>query len=536
MSEADKHVKRLGQLKGARAVHEDVWRRCFDMAFPLLGDGFAGQRTTADEARAKLADRRDSTATDSGEVLAANIVGGLTPSSSLWFGLDAGQESEDERAWLDNASRVVWENIHASNYNAAAFECSLYIVAAGWFVKYIEEAEGGGYDFESWPIGQCYTTSTRRDGVVDTIFRTYSRSVAQCAATYGENNLSPRTAKLFAENKLDAQVELLHVIEPRAIHAVNAVTAKALPFKSCTYEVQDKHLLRESGYHEFPCVVPRWNVIPGTSYAVGPMFKALPDIEQLNRLVAMEDMAAELAVAGMWIAEDDGVLNPRAVKVGPRRIIVANSVDSMKPLMTGADFNVSFTKKAELQMQIRRALMADQMQPLGNAADRPDMTLGEVHARMALTRQVLGPMYGRLESEWLQRLIERCFGLALRAGALGQPPESLMGRDFTIRYLSPMARSQKLEDVSGMQAHEADLMVQAQQKPEILDTYAWDEAQRYKAELRGVPSRFIVPKKDTDAIRDARAEQMAQAQQAEQAAMTQQTLTGAAAQRMAAVA
>ena len=126
------------------------------------------------------------------------------------------------------------------------------------------------------------------------------------------------------------------------------------------------------------------------------MFKALPDIEQLNRLVAMEDMAAELAVAGMWIAEDDGVLNPRAVKVGPRRIIVANSVDSMKPLMTGADFNVSFTKKAELQMQIRRALMADQMQPLGNAADRPDMTLGEVHARMALTRQVLGPMYGRI--------------------------------------------------------------------------------------------------------------------------------------------
>jgi hypothetical protein len=37
----------------------------------------------------------------------------------------------------------------------------------------------------------------------------------------------------------------------------------------------------------------------------------------------------------MWIAEDDGVLNPRTMKVGPRKVIVANSVDSMKPLDLG---------------------------------------------------------------------------------------------------------------------------------------------------------------------------------------------------------
>jgi hypothetical protein len=50
----------------------------------------------------------------------------------------------------------------------------------------------------------------------------------------------------------------------------------------------------------------------------------------------------------MWIAEDDGVLNPRLVKVEPRRIVVANSVDSMKPLLTGADFNVVFTVEERL--------------------------------------------------------------------------------------------------------------------------------------------------------------------------------------------
>ena len=66
----------------------------------------------------------------------------------------------------------------------------------------------------------------------------------------------------------------------------------------------------------------------------------------------MEKAAQDLAIAGMWIAQDDGVLNPRTVKVGPRRIIVANSTDSMKPLLTGSDFQVAFTAEERLQASI----------------------------------------------------------------------------------------------------------------------------------------------------------------------------------------
>ena len=102
----------------------------------------------------------------------------------------------------------------------------------------------------------------------------------------------------------------------------------------------------------------------------------------------MEKAAQDLAIAGMWIAEDDGVLNPRTVKVGPRRIIVANSVDSMKPLLTGADFNVAFTAEERLQASIRKIMMADQLQP----QDGPAMTATEVHVRVALIRQLLGPV------------------------------------------------------------------------------------------------------------------------------------------------
>ena len=74
-----------------------------------------------------------------------------------------------------------------------------------------------------------------------------------------------------------------------------------------------------------PVVVPRWMLIPILVYGVGLVFDALPDVKMLNELKRMELARTDLAIAGMWIAEDDGVLN-RTVKVGLKKIIIANSV------------------------------------------------------------------------------------------------------------------------------------------------------------------------------------------------------------------
>ncbi|KAK6697164.1 hypothetical protein SNK04_014252 [Fusarium graminearum] len=37
----------------------------------------------------------------------------------------------------------------------------------------------------------------------------------------------------------------------------------------------------------------------------------------------------------MWVAEDDGVFNPRTAKLGARKILIASSTDAIKPLQTG---------------------------------------------------------------------------------------------------------------------------------------------------------------------------------------------------------
>ena len=43
-----------------------------------------------------------------------------------------------------------------------------------------------------------------------------------------------------------------------------AAFAGRLPWASVHLEVDQRHVLREGGFHEFPCAIPRWSRIPGS--------------------------------------------------------------------------------------------------------------------------------------------------------------------------------------------------------------------------------------------------------------------------------
>jgi hypothetical protein len=510
-------MRRKASLETLRGPHEQLWRDCFDYSFPERGDGFHGEKSDASSLQAKRARLLDSTSTDAGEILASAVVSGGTPSNSRWFGLSAGHDTQEEKRWFDDAAETMWKNIHGSNFDAEAIECCLDLIAAGWFVLYIEEGDLTGYNFQAWPLASCYIAASKPGGAADTLIRPYEITAEQAVNDFGADMVSEKIRKLIENNKQDEKVKFCQSIYPRGSGDAG-LRAKNMPFSSCHIEVDTKHLVRESGYHECPFVAPRWAKLPNSDYAIGPMFRALPDIKQLNRLVYLEDTGLDLAISGMWIAEDDGVLNPRTVKVGPRKIIIANSVDSMKPLMTGAKFDLSFTKKDQLQSAIRRTLRADQLAP----QDGPVRTAYETHVRVQMIRQLLGPIYGRLQAEWYQPMISRCFGIAYRAGALGTPPQSLAGRTFNVTFQSPMAKAQKLEEVTAVESTLATVgqLAAAKQDPEVWDNIDVEEAVRIISDGRGAPARINRSQDDIDAMRKARADAHQQAAQQAQAQAT----------------
>lgn len=104
----------------------------------------------------------------------------------------------------------------------------------------------------------------------------------------------------------------------------------------------------------------------------------------------------------------------------------------------------------------------------------------------------------------------------------GAPPESLAGRDFSIRYISPLARAQKLEDVTAIERLHMNIANIAQVKPEVLDLIDEDSAVRVLSDALGVPTKVLRKSADVDQLRQRRAQQQQGAMQKEQMAQIQQ--------------
>lgn len=518
-------VDKLTALKPLRQRHDDVWKQCYEMTFPLRADGL-GSSVDAVQGLSKRAELLDDTGTESAKVLAANIMNGLTPSNVRWFGQQVIGESDEDKRWLETSSTVIWREIHASNFDAAGYECAIDVVTAGWFALYVaEDRERQSFHFEQWPISQLYCAASKPGGRIDIVYREYQLTAEQAVNKFGADAVSPQTVKLAA-TKPNEPVSFVHSIYPRKTHVVSARLAKNLPFASCQVEIEAKHVVRESGYHEFPVIIPRWITIPGSVYGVGPVYDVLPTIRELNYLLFLYRSQGEIEIAPTTLVSSDGVVNPRTVKLGARKLIVVNDVErSIRQLPSAGNWQLAESMIDRLQAAIRKHLMADVLQP----QDGPAMTATEVHARMALVRQMLGPMYGRFQAEYLQPLVERCFGIAYRAGWLGQAPQSLAGKSFTVKYLSPMARSQMAEEVTAIQQYMGVVAQAAQFKPEALDSLDIDEALAHVGRGLGVPATIIPTSEDLQEYRESKAQAQEQIEQQQ----SQSQMQGMAAQAVA---
>jgi len=538
MSIPERVKRRLTELTAAKQLHETVWKDCYDLSMPARANGLMSEIITATDAQQRKAVIYDGTAPDSVRTGTATVMGGMVPANAQWFWLDlGGSESDAEQVFLDEAATFIWENVHASNFDAEGFDALLDVWIAGWHVLYCDEQEEGGYYFECWPIGECFIANSRVGKPVDTVYRVHMLTVSQIVTEYGLDSVSDSVRQRWEAKKYDEKVKVVHAVEPRDIYDPQAKLGRNMRFASCHIEFDTNTLLRESGYQEFPCMVPRWSRLPNSSYATGPMSDALPDVRTLNEMVKWDLMGLETVLAPPMVATDDGVLNPRNIKMGPRKIIVANSTDSIKPLITGARVDIADQKMERLSAKIRKVLMADQLPPLEGQAK----TAYEWSVRVQMLRQMMGPMFGRFQAEFLQPLVERCFGIAWRANIrsgfnlLGRPPESMMGRQFTVRYLSPLARAQREEELASMDRFEADLGVTAKATGDtsILDVYDWEEAKRTKGRMLGVDQKLIRNPRQLQAIRDQRAQAQQQATQQAVAVEGQVGMQDAMAQRVA---
>ena len=509
--------KRLDKLEADRGTWESHWQEILDYVMPRKAE-ITFLRSRGEKRTEVLF---DSTAITANNLLAASLQGTLTSPSLPWFSLklrdDDANKIRDVQIWLEDTARRMYAVFNESNFNTEVHEMYLDLCSVGTSAIFVEEAnEGflqGGLHFNTLHIAE-YFIQENSTGRVDTLYRKYKMTARQAVQEFGEDNVGTKI-KEAVKAKPDTQFNFIHAVEPTPDYerSVGMKSKTKLPFHSCHVCFEDKMVVRVGGYNEFPYLVPRWSKATGEIFGRSPSYNALPDIKTLNKAVEIGLKAWAKAIDPPLLVTDDGVIG--RVRMTPGGITVVRSDTAIKPLQIGSNWQITDLKENQLRTAIRQAYYSDQLQ----LQEGPQMTATEVQVRYELMQRLLGPTLGRFQTEFLNPLIERVFGIMMRADALMPRPSEMEGMNMDIEYVGPLARSQRMEEAIAVERLYQLAMQVVQVDPTVMDVINHEQAIRMRATLLGVPKTVLRGEDEVAEIREQRA---AAQQQAQEQAMAQQ--------------
>ena len=460
-------LARFSVAKTMRMNWESLWQECSDATLPYKQSAYGGlQKNT------KLF---DGTAGDAVDQLASSLLAQLTPPFSQWIGVAPGPMASDvEKAYLDpilrETNEILQGHFDRSNFSVEMHQAFLDLVTYGTACLRFDETEPGAlsaFQFYTTPLTQIFFLDSVQ-GKLETTF---------CQLQFTRDELLARfpEAVNYITDEKQEQHSVLYAVTPQQQGGY------VLSF-ILNIDETDPVLLEQMVMPTSPFIAFRWQKAAGEMYGRSPIMKALPDIKTANKVVELILKNASIAVTGIWLADDDGILNPANIKLVPGAIIPkAVGSAGLTPLKMPGNFDISQLVLSDLRQKIKHALLGDY---IGSQDKR--MTATEVLERQASLIQMLGATFGRLQGELLTPLAMRAINILQQRGEI--PELHVDGRKIVLEYRSPLARAQGQRDVQATLSWIQTAQQYGDAAQQYLDIPA---ALQFLAKSLGVPSHLL---------------------------------------------
>ena len=511
----DDLLSRHKRLKDQRRLWESHWQELAEVMLPRRAD-FTSERIAGERRADALFDGTPMLARRG---LASAIDGLLKPKTARWFRIKALDEGLDEdeqvKRWLEVAEERLYRALYdrRARFIQRSGEVDEDLVTFGTGVLFVGEGQAlNRLLFRSFHLKDV-VLAENGEGEIDTLFVSLRLTARQAAQRFGEAALGKDTREALTNGGEDKSFTFLQVVTPRAERDGRRRDNRNLPFASLVIDVQSEHQVSESGYHEFPFAVPRWDTAAGEVYGRSPGMIALPDANTLQQMGKTLLVAGHKAVDPPLLVGDDSVFGtPKTFPGGITTFDMQAARDlgriPIEPLQTGFNLPLGREMQKDARDQIWAAFFRNVLQL---PVDAPRMTATEVLERKEEFIRTIGPVFGRLESDYIGQVVERAFNILLRAGAFPDPPEALQGREVVFDYASPVEQARRQIEAAGA-ARSVELLAPfVQADPSILDNFDGDAIARDTPEIFGMPQRWLRPKEEVEGLREGR-------QQAQQAA------------------
>ncbi len=472
----------------------------------------------------------------------------ITPQRFTWHELESddpyGAEADDEQTrWYErlrdylfrtreNPRSGFWTMQKANMRSTWAF---------GTALAFIEESNRGStapFSYRSVPISESHL-GCDFEGTVNTNFRLFRRSAEQCFGKWGMM-VSPKVYGMAMDPKRkDQTIQILHAVYPRngdrgakagyssggEYGASNGRTGdvanydggsdvRSSEFSSCYVEVDEKHLIGEGGFYEFPFRIDHWQRNNPGPYAEGPVAIALADIKSLNMMSKNELRAMQLhtspPLATSGEADSANRLNLNANAINPG--YVNNSGQMLvQPINAVQRPDLARAVIEAREKGIGSSLYLDLWQSLIDA--RPGETATAALIRNQEKGDILGPV-GSTMQVGLSFQVEREINILERSHAFepGMPleaPPSAQGKGVGVRFTAPIDKMRRLPELQGTE-HLIVIGGQLAQagKPEALDKLDADAIMDEAQDVLGAPRKIMTKDAVLKSIRAAREKQL----------------------------
>jgi len=504
-------------MKEKRSDHIAVWQELADYILSYRGGHLSSNRKVK-----RSTNQYNTTARRAARTLEAGMMTGITSPARKWFKLKVSQpagDSHEIKQWLKEVEDILYEVIQSSSLYNKLQTAYLELGVFGMTALHIAE------DFENVilpkiiPIGS-YCVSESDKGIIDTIVIESTVSVRQCVEKYGIENVSDKVKRQYENNNLESDVAIVIAVYPNTEHNPTSLLAKHKAFASKTFEAnksKDNKHLKESGFDEFPFMIPRWEVSAGDPYPSDcPAMIAIGEVKSL-KLSEMRTAQAVDRVTLPTLQAPTSLENQITDGVGFDDIVFVDDMSS-GGLRSIYDYRPDIGAMASLSAKkedgIEKAFFVDLFLMLATS-DRRQITATEVDKRYEEKLLMLGSVLERLQNELLTPLIDRIYGVAFRAGILPEPPEELNGEEFGVDYVSVLAQAQKLVAIGGIERVTRFIAEMASLDPSAIIKLDVDSTIDEYSKAFNVSPSMIRSNDDVDEIKQQQAEQAEQAQQLE---------------------
>ena len=391
----------------------------------------------------------DTTAVEATKTFVSKLHDAMTPPGVQWAFLMLDdqytssdiQEVEDAQMALDDYMRKLFNYIHSSNFDVAINECYFDLAIGTSCLIVNQNNDKEPLRFTSVPM-DILSIEEAMTGRIESWWRTWQDSRI--------NQLSQRWPKVVITDSMSQQL----VDNPEATVAKIYEGVMYMPEMTKTpylYMVTtDMNILFAEYLESNPGIIWRFQKTNNEIYGRGPIVDALPSIISLQEMARVELASANLNTFRPYMGFSDSVFNPHTFKLEPFTIIPIAPIGAggqfpLQPLPESANPQFAQLTINDLRYQIKQLLFSDQFQSATIAESKQPQTATAIAENKQQLAERIGPLFSRLQQEFLWPLIKRVSYILDKMGLLPMP--KIDGKLVQFKYKSPLALAKGRQEI-----------------------------------------------------------------------------------------